>query len=363
MIGKTWGTMRTTHGACGVETRRDGDGADADGRRAMALVVEYEMDETRGVRVGGARAYALERRRGEGHEGSGGEVTVTELGRCGSETGTMDGIGAIFEARWSPRSGDFERCAFAGADGYVTVARVRETESGDGVEFSELGRVHVGGEGLGMATCLDWRADGAMCASAADGSFRVMREDCSAIQVVETIENAHDLEMWAVAFDLSRQDVVYTGADDCALKVWDLRDVSRPQMVNRKTHGAGVTCVAPSPRDEHVVATGSYDDHVRLWDVRRIASPVSELNVGGGAWRCRWHPRRDALACAAMGGGAALVDAKSNELELCFTYSEHESIVYGADWVCFGDDSEALLTCSFYDKTVKCWTLENVDKD
>jgi len=343
--------MRTTYGACGVETRR---GAADDGRRATALVVEYEMDEKRGARVGGARAYALERGKGNGDE-----VTVTELGRCGSGTETMNGIGAIFEARWSPRRDDAERCAFAGADGYVTVARVRETESGGGVEFSELGRAHVGGEGLGMATCLDWRADGAMCASAADGSFRIMRDDSGAIQVVETVENAHDLEMWAVAFDLSREDVVYTGADDCALKAWDLRDVSRPQMVNRKTHGAGVTCVAPSPRDEHIIATGSYDDHVRLWDVRRIVSPLSELNVGGGAWRCRWHPRRDALACAAMGGGAVLVDAESNELKLHFTYSEHESIVYGADWVCFGDESEALLTCSFYDKTVKCWTLED----
>ena len=45
-----------------------------------------------------------------------------------------------------------------------------------------------------------------------------------------------------------------------------------------------------------IVATGSYDDHVRLWDVRALKSPVSELNVGGGAWPCRWHPTRRALA-------------------------------------------------------------------
>ena len=39
-----------------------------------------------------------------------------------------------------------------------------------------------------------------------------------------------------------------------------------------------------------IVATGSYDDHVRLWDVRALKSPASELNVGGAAWPCRWHP-------------------------------------------------------------------------
>ena len=45
-----------------------------------------------------------------------------------------------------------------------------------------------------------------------------------------------------------------------------------------------------------IVATGSYDDHVRLWDVRALKSPASELNVGGGAWPCRWHQTRRALA-------------------------------------------------------------------
>ena len=177
---------------------------------------------------------------------------------------------------------------------------------------------------------------------------------------MDTVEGAHDLEMWAIAFDATRADVLYTGADDCAFKAWDLRDASRAQMVNRKTHCAGVTCVVPSPRDENTVVTGSYDDHVRLWDVRSMKSPVSELNVGGGAWRCRWHPTRNALACAAMGGGAVLVDVDdaSGALKEVFTYDEHESIVYGADWVQLdGDDdsSDVLVTCSFYDKSVRCW--------
>ena len=35
-------------------------------------------------------------------------------------------------------------------------------------------------------------------------------------------------------------------------------------MANRKAHGAGVTCVAPSPHDPWCVATGSYDVPGRL---------------------------------------------------------------------------------------------------
>ena len=117
-----------------------------------------------------------------------------------------------------------------------------------------------------------------------------------------------------------------------------------------------MTCVSPSPHDDTIVATGSYDDHVRLWDVRALKSPVSELNVGGGVWRCRWHPTRHALACAAMGGGAALVDANDNALRLDYTYAEHGSIVYGADWMRVNDEKEVLVTCSFYDKMVRCWS-------
>ena len=91
---------------------------------------------------------------------------------------------------------------------------------------------------------------------------------------------------------------------------WDLRcGLESPTFVKRRAHGAGVTCIAPSPHDPHVVATGSYDDNLRVWDVRQTSRPVESAVVGcgGGVWRCRWHPSLRRLACAAMGGGAAVV--------------------------------------------------------
>lgn len=357
-MATTHGALRTTRGACGVECARRAPGAGSSTVR-VALVTEYEHEAREGRCVGGARAYGVD----VSDDGSG-EVTIRELGTF--DGGVEGAIGAVFEARWSARVGDDERCAFVDADGFLTLARVEETygegggASARGITFHALDKVHCGGEGLGMATCLDWRADGALAVSAADGSFRVVREETASVEVVDAIEGAHDLEMWAVAFDLARADVLYTGADDCAFKVWDLRDASRATMVNRKTHGAGVTCVSPSPHDDTVVATGSYDDHVRLWDVRALKSPVSELNVGGGVWRCRWHPTRRALACAAMGGGAALVDAHDSALRLQYTYGEHGSIVYGADWMRVSDAKEVLVTCSFYDKMVRCWSAPSV---
>lgn len=328
------------------------------------MVPEYEHEAASDARAGGVGVVVAER-------GENGRVTMRDVGPVDRSIGSVFGGGAVFEARWSARGMGDDRCAFAAADGFLTVSRavVERDGAGEGdgaisrVRFKEISRVRCGGEGLGMATCLDWRADGALAVSAADGSFRTLREDGAELEVTSVFEGAHDLEMWAVAFDRERLDVLYTGADDCAFKVWDTRDATRAQATNRSTHRAGVTCVSPSPRDGNIVATGSYDDHVRLWDVRALKNPLSELDVGGGVWRCRWHPTRDLLACAAMGAGAALIDATDRtSLRLAFTYDEHESIVYGADWARLGDASpDVLVSCSFYDKSVRCWSVTRPD--
>ena len=355
----THGIARAVRGACGVEFAPAWMNRD----ESVALVPEYEHEGGTGARAGGVGVVACAR-------GANGEVMMRDVGPVDRSIGLGSGGGAVFEARWSAREGEGDRCAFAGADGFLTVSRaiVERDGCGEGegaisrVRFEEVDRVRCGGEGLGMATCLDWRADGAAAVSAADGSFRTLREADTGLEVTRVFERAHDLEMWAVAFDRERVDVVYTGADDCAFKVWDTRDATRAQATNRSTHRAGVTCVSPSPRNANIVATGSYDDHVRLWDVRALKNPLSELDVGGGVWRCRWHPARDLLACAAMGAGAVLVDATDHQsLHRTFTYDEHDSIVYGADWARLGDDApDVLVSCSFYDKSIRCWSVTDV---
>lgn len=186
-----------------------------------------------------------------------------------------------------------------------------------------------------------------------------------------------------------------------------------------RAHAAGVTCVAPCPHDPHAVATGSYDDSLRLWDVRQMSRPLetAAANCGGGVWRCRWHPSRRRLACAAMGGGAAVVEwtgskgkataaataaaaaaaagararagdhedeeeedeeeeeeqdvFRGGELKVLRIYEGHGSIAYGADWGwrCGGgggcgegasEDEEGVedvvVSCSFYDKGLHVWS-------
>lgn len=59
---------------------------------------------------------------------------------------------------------------------------------------------------------------------------------------------AHDLEVWVASFDRWIENLVYSGADDCAMKGWDVRtDCSMPAFSNRKEHSMGVCTVASDP--------------------------------------------------------------------------------------------------------------------
>jgi diphthamide biosynthesis protein 7 len=339
---------------------------------------------------------------------------------------------AIFELAWAPASWlDATGPALAQADagGFLTLYRVanaKEAEEGDIGErltnntcsVEQIASLRCGGGGLGMATCVAWGSDCATPASSrlavvgADGGLRLVEvAETGDLRVTQEAENAHDLEAWAVAFASrdafhgSGQNVVFSGADDAKLKAWDARaglDAPAMRFCDGKTHGAGVTCVAPSPHDPHLLATGSYDDVVRLWDARAANRPVAvaSCRLGGGSWRARWHPRARRLAVAAMDGGAVALDWDGEERSFCVrrdedfvqdggvadrdadenpknavqeergsdvrpgslrascVYDGHASIAYGADWGWRGGRSrgDVVVSCSFYDKGLHVWS-------
>ena len=328
---------------------------------------------------------------------------------------------AIFELKWAPALTGIHRApalAQADAGGFVSIYEIHPLVEGDeggtSFELVEVASVQCGGGGLGMATCVDWSpliSDGEddsidyfrssrLAVVGADGGARLLaRRESGELEVSDERESAHDLEAWAVAWAHPKSvlggDFIFTGADDAAFKGWDLRgglDASSPAFVNRRAHGAGVTCISPSPHDPNVVATGSYDDRVRLWDARMFVRQVEmcdAMDVGGGAWRLRWHPERRALACAAMGGGVVIVewsgceglgggsgkvgDESSDEgadasvlpeidsgtLRTVCAYDGHGSIAYGADWGWKrGGKEDVVVSCSFYDKGLHVWSPE-----
>ena len=111
----------------------------------------------------------------------------------------------------------------------------------------------------------------------------------------------------------AQADVIITGADDCALKTWDIRNphglassvnrcasqlfvlvkIERRDCLALRTalcpncrlcgcrcgHGAGVCCIQADHVQDFLVYTGCYDENVRSWDLRKLTCPIHQVVV------------------------------------------------------------------------------------
>ena len=412
--------------ACGVEC------CPHDAHKGLVAVASYLHqpgdEDTPQSRVGQLYLYDLRPNNARGDDGDANAVTDARTGWSFARVAPPLETRAIFELAWAPASwlaAAGPALAQADAGGFLTLYRVHEGEGAASdmsspCSVEKLASLQCGGGGLGMATCAAWGSDCATPAGSrlavvgADGGLRVVSvAETGDLRVTQEATDAHSLEAWAVAFATkdafhgSGRDVVFSGADDAQLKAWDVRaglDAPAMRFRDGKTHGAGVTCVAPSPHDPHVLATGSYDDVVRLWDARAANRPVAvaSCRLGGGSWRARWHPRARRLAVAAMDGGAVALDWDGEErvcvrrdedfvqdggvadhdadenpknavqergsdvrpgsLRASCVYDGHASIAYGADWGWRGAGEgsysapDVVVSCSFYDKGLHVWS-------
>jgi len=212
---------------------------------------------------------------------------------------------------------------------------------------------------------------GSLVVSLSNGSICLLRPtDGAGLSVVETW-HAHDYEPWVAAWDYWSSDIVYSGGDDLKLKAWDTRQgFAHPTFVNKR-FDAGVTSIQSHPHVQHLLAVGSYDSIVRIFDVRQLGSPVSQANVGGGAWRVKWHPdemRKEDLLVACMHDGFKVVQfgpttdggrVFSGEPEVVKRHDDHESMAYGADWShasALASGETLIGGCSFYDHKMSLWS-------
>lgn len=114
----------------------------------------------------------------------------------------------------------------------------------------------------------------------------------------------------------------------------------------------------------------SYNDTVYLFDTRNPLKSLTQVNIGGGAWRVKWHPspqRGNDLLVACMhdgckvlhfnmSGGGNAMHATSGETEVIGRLDEHESMAYGADWSYSDTGDESIIaSCSFYDHKLCLW--------
>lgn len=224
-------------------------------------------------------------------------------------------------------------------------------------KLKELSRCHLNVDDNNLlTTAIDWSPVGSgnrrMTAIDSKGHVSLLELGEASLDVLSRWPS-HEYEGWTCAFDKWNPNVIYSGGDEMALAVHDIRSPGQKVLTNR-THTAGITTLLSLADIEHRLITGSYDDHLRIFDTRQLKRELSSVNLGGGVWRIRQNPvRKDWILCANMYHNFSIVqgiDAPTVVAE----YFEHSSICYGADWkqdtARVGREKSYLMgTCSFYD--------------
>ncbi|KAG0317618.1 Diphthine methyltransferase [Dissophora globulifera] len=220
-----------------------------------------------------------------------------------------------------------------------------------------------------LALSLDWsnrvqqEKHPRVAVSLSNGDITVLDLDTASSTLSENLTwHAHDLEAWIVGWNYHDTNVLYTGADDCKLKGWDMRmDCSYATFVS-KAHQMGVCSIQSNPHNDHILATGSYDENVLIWDTRSMRNPLSATETGGGVWRLKWHPASaDILLAGCMHNGFHVLryDSAWSSGTIVSSFMEHTSLAYGVDWsyapTAAKSELPLVASCSFYDHKIHLW--------
>ncbi|KAG2350359.1 WD-40 repeat-containing protein [Suillus weaverae] len=239
-----------------------------------------------------------------------------------------------------------------------------------------------------LCLSLDWSTrryptnnHGSLVVSLSNGSLCVLNPGSTGNLTIVNRWHAHDYEPWIAAWNYWDTSIVYSGGDDLTMKGWDVRqNFSQPIFTNKRhvtistylvyfsyprRFNAGVTSIQSHPHIEYLIAVGSYDNNVCIFDTRKPLVPLVQGDVGGGAWRVKWHPspsRKEDILVAGMHDGFKVVKAHHGEdvtWEIVKRFDDHKSLAYGADWSFAppGVGGETLIaSCSFYDHMLHLWS-------
>lgn len=312
------------------------------GCEGMLAVGTYQLDETTQVRHGALYTFS--------HHTSGPPL---------KERNRLSNIPGIFDLQWVPGclDGSCTMVAIALADGSVQCIDALS----DGVKHLSTPPCE---EYMALTVDILRHQDEMMFTSSySDGSIKIFQV---APDRIERIHNwqAHTLEAWVSTWSRSMDtlsSIVYSGGDDALFQAWDVRDTSHEpcrKFLDRKTHQAGVCWITEVESHPHMVLTGSYDQNIRIWDLRNNSRPIctSQHDTGGGVWRIKPHPKDSTLlltACMYNGFLVYRIEEQGDSFYIteCEHYPHQQTLAYGASW----SQNGAVATCSFYDNALHLW--------
>uniref|UniRef100_A0A383VHU4 EIPR1-like beta-propeller domain-containing protein n=1 Tax=Tetradesmus obliquus TaxID=3088 RepID=A0A383VHU4_TETOB len=140
--------------------------------------------------------------------------------------------------------------------------------------------------------------------------------DVQAMKQVGGIEVAHRMRTWDVSWAPGNEHRFVTGGDDCKLRFWDTRMLSRPEALQEMSgHSHWVWGVAYSPFHEQLLLSSSTDTTVNVWyapALAKLKGPEAKQQPMG----------------VKSSSQSSLRDADGK----AHTYDEHEDSVYGLAW-------------------------------
>eukprot|EP00929_Paragymnodinium_shiwhaense_P015049 TRINITY_DN123056_c0_g1_i1.p1 TRINITY_DN123056_c0_g1~~TRINITY_DN123056_c0_g1_i1.p1 ORF type:complete len:355 (-),score=71.58 TRINITY_DN123056_c0_g1_i1:19-1083(-) len=306
-----------------------------------------------------------------------GELCLLDMAAEGDSSWKV-ALPGVYDIVWSGAHGATAPvcAAVLGSGEFVAFGCTAADSSGTLLDREPLVRQSVS-PGVILTHLAELGQKGRFACSAQDGSVHLADLQAGQDHESETWA-AHDAEVWFVeAAPGGEEALLLTGADDCMLKLWDLRaaPAAGPVAKNSKAHEAGVLAAAFRPADSNAFVTGSYDERLRLWDLRNLAHPVTTgSRCGDGTYRIRWDAsghifvasmRAGVLICD---GGVAGVADSGPSLEVLMRHGHgqgsdeaEEGIAYGLSVQpaagCQSSSSFRVASASFYDKSIQVWTV------
>lgn len=168
----------------------------------------------------------------------------------------------------------------------------------------------------------------------------------------------HRASVEDVAWSPTEATVFATAATDAALRVFDVRAPSRPQLVVRGAHASDVNVVSWSPLATFMLASGGDDGAVKAWDLRAVAGSGSGGGGGGGGnGNGSSNNEQSSSGSRKIAPAAAAAAAPGEVARLCY----HRGAVTSVEWSPT-ESSVLLSTGDSTDGTTCVWDLA-VERD
>lgn len=181
--------------------------------------------------------------------------------------------------------------------------------------------------------------------------------DINKLEVISTPIQIHKYGIWAIhSID---ENVFLTGADDNKIFLIDKR--TNQIQTKFEFHNGGITHLNKYFNEENTIISGSYDENISLFDVRDSSKYMKKQKVDVSIWDIKQVEKEDKylyVSCIYDGlNGYHIIEENLTFLESKFKFNEHNSIVYGIDYVRI-KDKFLFTSCSLYDNLICYWELD-----